>query len=203
MQASNTCWPGWDSLPGKRWLSPALIALHISFYASLFNLLCHTPSFYSALHGFFCLRHLFHMHHGWIVHMSPHSSSSGSCFLSCFIWSHSIAVLFRTWWLPLALCGWLLQGDCTSLMLGYSHRLLAEALYCVSLNVLIVTIYSTHLLYCTSLWGTFTHPSSLCPLFLRLKTSDGKVGMSGVEADAWEQNCHYGSDWQGSRFTQT
>lgn len=63
-------------------------------------------------------------------------------------------------------------------MLGDSHSLLAlldEALYCVCLNVLIVTLYSTHLLYCTSLSGTFTHPSSLCLLFLRLRGSDEKV----------------------------
>lgn len=63
-------------------------------------------------------------------------------------------------------------------MLGYSHRLLGlldEALYCICLNVLIVTLYSAHLLYCTSLRGTFTHPSSLCLLFLRLKGCDGKV----------------------------
>lgn len=74
------------------------------------------------------------------------------------------------------------RGCCAGLMLGYSHRLLAmlaKALYCVCLNVLIVTLYSTHLLYCTSLWGTFTHPSSLCPLFLRLRGSDGKVGREG------------------------
>lgn len=74
------------------------------------------------------------------------------------------------------------RDRCAGLMLGYSHRLLAmlaEALYCVCLNVLIVTLYSTHLLYCTSLWGTFSHPSSLCPLFLRLRGSDGKVGREG------------------------
>lgn len=58
---------------------------------------------------------------------------------------------------------------------GDSLSLLAEALYCVCLNVLIVTLYSAHLLYCTSLSGSFTHPSSLCLLFLRLRDSDGKV----------------------------
>lgn len=116
--------------------------------------------------------------------LSLDSSSYAMCFLLDFIWSQSIGVLFRTWWLPLAPCGcWLTAaGDCTGLMLAYSHRLLgllAQALYCVCLNVLIVTLYSTHLLYCTSLWGTFTHPSSLCPLFLRLRGSDGKVEGGG------------------------
>lgn len=73
------------------------------------------------------------------------SFSSPLCFLSDFIWFQSIGVLFRTWWLPLSACGcWLTAvGDRTGSMLGHSHRLLvslAEALYCVCLNVLIVTL---------------------------------------------------------------
>lgn len=36
-------------------------------------------------------------------------------------------------------------------LLSQTAALLPEALYCVSLNVLIVTLYSKHLLYCTSL----------------------------------------------------
>lgn len=108
-------------------------------------------------------------------------------FLSYFICSHSIAVLFSTRWLPLPLCGcWLTAvWDCAGLKLGFSHSLLpslALALYCVCLNVFIVTLYSTHLLYCTSLRGTFTHPSSFCLLFLRLRASDGKVEGRGQRA---------------------
>lgn len=104
---------------------------------------------------------------------------SAQPFLSHFIFSQSKAVLFSTWWLPLALCGCCLTavGVCAGLMLGSSHSLLpslASALYCLCLNVLIDSLYSAHLLYCTSLRGTFTHPSSLCPLFLRLRASDGK-----------------------------
>lgn len=51
--------------------------------------------------------------------------------------------------LPAVAC----RHRCAGLMLYYAHRLLAlldEALYCVCVNVLIVTLYSTHLLYCTS-----------------------------------------------------
>lgn len=101
---------------------------------------------------------------------------------------------------------WLLADCCRGTVLAWcwgTHRLLgllAEALYCVCLNVLIVTLYSTHLLYCTSLRGTFTHPSSLCPLFLRLRGSDGKVE-GGPEAR--EQDCHCADDWQESCSTQT
>lgn len=121
------------------------------------------------------------------------------CFLSYFICSHSIALLFSTRRLLLALCGcWLTAvEDCAGLMLGFSHSLLpslAQALHCVCLNVFIVSLHSTHLLYCTSLRGTFTHPSSLCLLFLRLRASDGKVEGRGRGAGGREQKCHCGYD---------
>lgn len=69
-------------------------------------------------------------------------------------------------------CRW----GCAGLMLP---ALQAQALYCVCLNVLIVTLYSTHLPCRTSLSGTFSHPSSLCPLFLRPRVSDGKMSGGG------------------------
>lgn len=46
----------------------------------------------------------------------------------------------------------------------------------------------------------FHHPSSLCPLFLRLRDSDGKVE---GRAEAREQNCHCWDDWQESCSAQT
>lgn len=195
----------WDSQPDdgmsqkeKMFLSSSNCSIIFLFRFSFQPRLPYTCSF--ALKSLICVLLLSCF---WIVPL--YSLCSALCFLSYFIWSQSIGVLFRTWWLPLAPCGcWLTAvGDCAGLMLGNSHRLLAllaEAQYCVCLNVLIVTLYSTHLLYCTSLWGTFTHPSSLCPLFLRMRGSDGKVEGG---AEAREQNCHCGDDWQASCSTQT
>lgn len=98
--------------------------------------------------------------------------SAALCSPSYFIWSQSIGVLSRTRWLPpgsvrpLADC---CRRRCCPDAAPLSQ---AQAPYCVCPEC---AHCRTHLLYCTSLRGTFPHPSFLCPLFLILRGSDGKV----------------------------
>lgn len=175
MQTGKTWWPdgtrsqemGW--VRRRRWSSPAVI---VSLFYMLFCLLVCVLFQTSHFHASFipspcdsCINHM----HILFLHL-------------CFVFP--LILFCHSQWERCSErgdyhrhsaadgCRW----GCAGLML---LALQAQTLHCVCLNVLIVTLYSTHLPCCTSLSGTFTNPSSLCPLFLRPRVSDGKMSGGG------------------------